>query len=190
MIFRHSRPADVPAVAALFDAARVSMAALGIDQWQNGVPNGDNAAEDVMRGIGRVAEEDGEIIAAYSFIPDGEPDYDRIYDGEWRTDGTSYAAVHRVTVAQHRRGSGISTRMMEEIFREARAGGLLPCGSTPTRGISPCGECWKSMALCIAAWCICAAAPTTAPNGWATKNYWRCSDGLYFTGSVSGVSFG
>ena len=124
MIFRHSRPEDVPAIGMLFDAARVSMAALGIDQWQNGVPNGDNAAEDVMRGIGRVAEEDGEIIAAYSFITDGEPDYDRIYDGEWRTDGTPYAAVHRVTVAQHRRGSGVSTEMMEEIFREARAGGF------------------------------------------------------------------
>ena len=36
MIFRHSRPEDVPQIAALFDAARVSMAALGIDQWQRG----------------------------------------------------------------------------------------------------------------------------------------------------------
>ena len=124
MIFRHSRPEDVPVIAALFDAARVSMATLGIDQWQNGVPNGDNAAEDVMRGIGRVAEEDGVIVAAYSFIPDGEPDYDTIYDGAWLTDGTPYAAVHRVTVAQHRRGGGVSTRMMEEIFREAREGGF------------------------------------------------------------------
>ena len=124
MIFRHSRPEDVPVIGLLFDAARVSMAALGIDQWQNGVPNGNTAAEDVMRGIGRVAEEDGEIIAAYSFIPAGEPDYDTIYVGEWLTADTPYAAVHRVTVAQHRRGSGVSAKMMEEIFREARAGGF------------------------------------------------------------------
>ena len=124
MIFRHSRPEDVPAIAALFDAARVSMATLGIDQWQNGVPCGDNASEDVMQGVGRVAEEDGEIIAAYSFITDGEPDYDEIYDGRWLTDGTPYAAVHRVTVAQHRRGGGVSAQMMAEIFREAQEGGF------------------------------------------------------------------
>ncbi len=124
MIFRHSRPEDVPQIAALFDAARVSMAALGIDQWQRGVPNGDNAAEDVRRGIGRVAEEDGVIVAAYSFLPDGERDYDQIFDGAWQTDGTPYAAVHRVTVAQHWRGRGVSTQMVEQIVAEARAGGF------------------------------------------------------------------
>ena len=124
MVFRHSRPEDVPQIAALFDAARVSMAALGIDQWQNGVPNGDNAAEDVMWGIGRVAEEEGTIVAAYSFLTDGERDYDHICDGAWLTDGTPYAAVHRVTVAQHLRGRGVSIQMIEEIFREARCGGF------------------------------------------------------------------
>lgn len=124
MIFRHSRPEDVAAIAALFDAARPSMAALGIDQWQNGVPNGNNAAEDVMRGIGRVAEEAGTVVAAYSFLTEGEPDYDTIYDGAWLTHNTPYAAVHRVAVAPHLRGQGVSTRMMEEIFREARAGGF------------------------------------------------------------------
>ncbi len=125
MIFRHSRSEDVTAIAALFDAARPSMAALGIDQWQNGVPNGNNAAEDVMCGIGRVAEEAGTVVAAYSFLTEGERDYDTIYDGAWLTENTPYAAVHRVAVAPHLRGQGISTRMMEEIFREARAGGFV-----------------------------------------------------------------
>ena len=124
MLFRHSRPEDVPAIAAVFDAARISMAALGIDQWQNGVPSADNAAEDVKRGIGRVGEEDGAVVAAYSFLSDGEPDYDTIYAGAWLTDHTPYAAVHRVTVAQHLRGRGVSTQMMEQIFAEARAGGF------------------------------------------------------------------
>ena len=124
MLFRHSRPEDVPAIAALFDAARISMAALGIDQWQNGVPCADNAAEDVMLGIGRVAEEEGAVVAAYSFLTDGERDYDTIYEGKWLTEHTPYAAVHRVTVAQHLRGSGVSTQMMEQIFAEARAGGF------------------------------------------------------------------
>lgn len=124
MIFRHSRPEDIPAIAALFDAARVSMAALGIDQWQNGVPNGDNAAQDALCGIGRVIEEAGEIVGAYSFLTEGERDYDTIYDGSWLTNGTPYGAVHRVTVAQHLRGRGVSSRMMEEIFAEARSLGF------------------------------------------------------------------
>jgi GNAT superfamily N-acetyltransferase len=63
-------------------------------------------------------------VAAYSFLTDGERDYDTIYEGKWRTDHTPYAAVHRVTVAQHLRGRGASTQMMEQIFAEARAGGF------------------------------------------------------------------
>ena len=125
MIFRKSVPEDAPAIAALFDAARVSMRALGIDQWQKGVPGLHEAKNDAETGIGRVIEEDGEILAAYSFLTDGEPCYDHIEDGEWKTDGSHYAAVHRVVISAAHRGSGLSTAMVEKIAEEARAGGFV-----------------------------------------------------------------
>ena len=42
---RLAREEDIPAVARLFDQARQALAAAGVDQWQDGYPNG----EDVRR---------------------------------------------------------------------------------------------------------------------------------------------
>lgn len=124
MLFRNATAADVPAIAAMFDAARISMRALGIDQWQKGVPGWENAAADAACGIGRVAEEGGEICAVYSFLSFGEPDYDEISEGAWLSDGSSYAAIHRVTIRQTCRGSGLSSAMVQNMVREAREKGF------------------------------------------------------------------
>lgn len=125
MVFRKAEPSDVPAIAALFDAARQSMRALGIDQWQKGVPGWANAASDAAVGIGRVAEENGEICATYSFLSCGEPDYDEITEGAWLTENGHYAAIHRVTIRETYRGSGLSRMMVQQMVEEAQKGGFL-----------------------------------------------------------------
>ena len=45
---RKTAYADIPAVMTLFDKARQTMAALGIDQWQDGYPFESNIRADVL----------------------------------------------------------------------------------------------------------------------------------------------
>ena len=56
---------------------------------------------------------DGAVVGTFVLILDGEPTYDRIYDGQWGTGDTNcYVAIHRVAVSVARRGSGISTAII------------------------------------------------------------------------------
>ena len=127
MNIRTTTPADIDAVMAIIEEARRTMAALGIDQWQNGSPNRAMIEEDVSLGQGRVVEaEDGTVVGTFALLDDGEPTYDRIYDGAWLTadrdvDGTvAYLAIHRVAIAVSRRGSGISTAIIAYAADAAR----------------------------------------------------------------------
>ena len=47
MEIRKTQATDLAAVMALFDEARGTIAALGIDQWQNGYPSEDVVREDI-----------------------------------------------------------------------------------------------------------------------------------------------
>ena len=55
-------------------------------------------------------------------IDDGEPTYDKIYDGHWLTgdDSRDYIAIHRVAIAVASRGSGASAFMMQYAAELAR----------------------------------------------------------------------
>lgn len=123
MKFRTARPGDEAGINHLYEEAKESMRALGIDQWQRGIPNETTAAADIAAGVARVAEENGRIVAAYTFHPGGEADY-RVIDGAWLTKGEDYAAMHRVAVARDRRGTGLSAAMIRAVFAEARGRGF------------------------------------------------------------------
>jgi len=124
MKFRTARPADAPAVAAVYEEAKGSMRALGIDQWQRGIPGRATAEEDIAAGVTRVAEEDGRILAAFNIVPGGEEDYRHIENGAWLTEGEGYGAVHRVVIAIGARGSGLSTSLVRTAAAEAAARGF------------------------------------------------------------------
>ena len=118
MEIRVTTPADLDAVMAIIEEARGTIAALGIDQWQNGTPNRAMLTRDMAEGLGRVVTLDGEIVGTFALLYGGEPTYDAIYDGRWLTpdrtpDGSvAYIAVHRVAISVAKRGSGISTAMI------------------------------------------------------------------------------
>lgn len=123
MKFRTARPGDEVGMNRLYDEAKESMRALGIDQWQKGVPGVETARSDIAAGVARVAEKDGQIVATYTFVTGGEADY-RTIDGAWLTEGEDYAAMHRVAVAKDCRGSGLSTELVRRVIREARGRGF------------------------------------------------------------------
>ena len=114
MIIRQATIQDTQALDALFAEARATIAALGIDQWQNGYPSLSVVNEDVALHRSYVVEIDGAIVGTFVLITDGEPTYDRIFDGVWLTGNTdNYLAIHRVAVSVSRRGSGLSTAILD-----------------------------------------------------------------------------
>ena len=126
MLIRATTPADVPAVMAIIEEARRTIATLGIDQWQNGSPNEAMILADVKAGQSRVALVNGEVVGTFALIENGEPVYASIEDGTWQTPDRdaagewSYLAIHRVAISVSHRGSGISTAVIRHAEESAR----------------------------------------------------------------------
>ena len=153
MIIRQSQKADLDEIMDVIADARVRIGRLGIDQWQYGYPRRDILEEDIALGRSYVARtEEGELCGVYSLITDGEPTYDRIYEGAWLTgEGRAYAAIHRIAVAGAYCGTGVASQVIAHIFACARENGFVSVrvdthsGNLPMRkmleknGFSYCG---------------------------------------------------
>ncbi len=119
---RKNTAADFDSLIPIFDEARQTIAALGIDQWQNGYPNRAVILSDVEKSQSYCVLVDGVICGTFALIEDGEPTYNKIFDGEWRTgDGRDqYFAIHRVAISVKCRGKGISTEMINYCVEKAK----------------------------------------------------------------------
>ena len=129
MIIRKTTTADLPVVMPIYEEARVSIGALGIDQWQDGYPAEADIAADIANGEAWCVELDGEIVGTFAFLLGGEPDYDVIENGAWLTDSDStaakYATIHRIAVSGARRGCGISTAIVNFTKERAAENGMV-----------------------------------------------------------------
>ena len=98
----------------IFAEARKTIAALGIDQWQNGYPSESVILRDIEKGQSYLCEIEGKICGTFAIIDDGEPTYDKIFDGAWLTgDSRDYLAIHRVAISVSSRGSGLSGKIID-----------------------------------------------------------------------------
>lgn len=115
MLIRKTENFDIIHVMPIFEEARGTIAALGIDQWQNGYPSEAVILADVEKKQSYVCEKAGTICGTFAIIDDGEPTYDKIFDGAWLTgDGRGdYIAIHRVAISVSCRGSGLSGKIIE-----------------------------------------------------------------------------
>jgi RimJ/RimL family protein N-acetyltransferase len=105
MIIRKTKEADLVYIGEIYENAKRFMRESGnVNQWNSGTPNVDTAREDMERGIGYVAEKDGEILAVFMFALGDDPTYAKIYDGAWISDAP-YGVIHRIAVAKQ--GCGI-----------------------------------------------------------------------------------
>jgi GNAT superfamily N-acetyltransferase len=124
MEIKKATPNDVSSMMELFDEARGTIALLGIDQWQNGYPSCEVVNNDISLSRSYVVcEDDGKICGTFVLVDDGEPTYDKIYDGHWSTgdNNKNYLAIHRVAVAVRMRGKGVSTAIIRYAEDFARA---------------------------------------------------------------------
>lgn len=127
MQIRPTTQNDLDAVMSIIEEARRTIAALGINQWQNGSPNRAMIEEDISLGRGRAVTLNGEIVGTFALIFDGEPTYNIIEQGAWslpdrtETGEWSYLAIHRVAVSVASRGTGVSTAIIRYAEDTARA---------------------------------------------------------------------
>lgn len=114
MIIRNSTIDDAQSISALFDEARKTIASLGIDQWQNGYPSKEIIIEDIKLNRSYCVKNNDDLCGTFVLIDDGEPTYDKIFDGEWLSGNETldYVAIHRVAVSVTMRGKGISTSII------------------------------------------------------------------------------
>jgi GNAT superfamily N-acetyltransferase len=114
MEIRRSNHKDTEAIMALFDEARGTIALLGIDQWQNGYPSEEVIFADIEKDQSYLCELDGKVRGTFAMLENGEPTYDKIYDGHWQTgdDSRDYIAIHRVAISVSSRGSGLSGKII------------------------------------------------------------------------------
>ncbi len=136
MEIRRSTRADIPALTDIFCEARATIALLGIDQWQNGYPSCEVIENDIERAQSYSVLSDGEIVGTFALIFDGEPTYDRIFNGNWLRGykKTEYLAIHRVAISVKCRGSGISTKILDFCAERARECGMASLRIDTHRG--------------------------------------------------------
>ena len=121
---RRSLKSDLPALVQIFDEARGTIKALGIDQWQNGYPSMSVIENDIDLSQSFCVEKDGKIVATFALIYNGEPTYDKIYDGNWPTGDTDrYIAIHRVAILVECRGMGIAAQIIKFAADQAKEHG-------------------------------------------------------------------
>lgn len=152
MIIRLSEEKDTDSLLSIFDEARKTIAALGIDQWQNGYPSCDIIENDIKDRISYTVTSNGTPIATFVMLNSGEKTYDRIYGGKWLSGSSdSYIAIHRVAILVSKRGTGISGEIIKHAESYAKALGRQSLridthhGNLPMRkmleknGFSACG---------------------------------------------------
>jgi predicted GNAT family N-acyltransferase len=124
-VIRRTEIKDLGGIMPIFSEARGTIAALGIDQWQNGYPSRSVIEEDIKREQSFCVLSDGKIIATFALLLYGEPTYDEIFEGKWLTGDEKghYIAIHRVAIAISSRGSGISGKIIDFAAEIARSSG-------------------------------------------------------------------
>ena len=139
LTIRDTAVEDIPQLVRLYDLARAAMRAMGTDQWQDGAPNAETALADIRRGISRVVERDGLVIATAAVYVGHEPTYDTIYGGAWQSDAQTYGIIHRIAIDPKCKRQGVGSFIMDRCAALTAAAGfrVLRCdthaGNVPMR---------------------------------------------------------
>ncbi len=121
------RPAEAEDITTILEfvwGAQRRLAERGIDQWQNGYPNRERIENDVLAQVGRVLCIDGRAIAYGVVVYTGESAYNNLQGGSWLTEGTPYATIHRLCVADEEVGKGAGRAFMTLVEKEVALRGV------------------------------------------------------------------
>jgi GNAT superfamily N-acetyltransferase len=122
MEFHVAAAEHLPALCKIVEDAKAQLKRMGVDQWQKGYPTEATWVSDIEKGISWVAVENGEVLGAFMFQTAPEAAYAKI-DGAWLTEGTAYASLHRVCVAESSKGQGVAGELFRYAFKLAKQAG-------------------------------------------------------------------
>lgn len=106
---------DLAEIDEIYKSAKQFMRATGnANQWSTDYPSALDAEWGIENGTSYVCTDGGEVVATFAFGTDGEPTYNKIYEGEWKN-SEPYAYIHRIAVKHH--GRGIVAFCFEECFK-------------------------------------------------------------------------
>lgn len=103
-----SQLADLPALMPIIAQGQRRLHARGVEQWQDGYPTEENIRSDIEQNHCYTMHYDDAIMGVMVISFDGEPTYQRIYEGQWITDGDSYGVVHRMAISDEFVGRGLA----------------------------------------------------------------------------------
>ena len=126
MVYRQATRKEIDRVMQILLDARTRIGRLGIDQWQYCYPTRDIVLDDYDKGRLYVAVDENDVICAVcSVITDGEPTYDKIYDGAWLSGVAKYIAVHRFAVAPDVLRRGVASGVVDFAVAFAKQNGFV-----------------------------------------------------------------
>lgn len=124
MEIRRAELADLGNIMPIIQDAKEYLKEQGIDQWQNGLPDEETILGDITGSEGYLFVEEGEAVGFVVVSFGTDEDYKEIYEGNWITDSSSYAVIHRNAVKAGMRGKGISGEMFRLCEQRAREQGV------------------------------------------------------------------
>ena len=130
MEIRQAFPNEIGAIMTVIESARTALAEAGSTQWQgaDGYPTEETIFDDVLNGQAYVGIVDGQIVSYAAVIVDGDPAYDKIYDGDWKHHNKRYITFHRIAV---RCDTHEKNTVMQHILEKL---GYVYCGKVPIDG--------------------------------------------------------
>lgn len=116
---RKAKLSDLPRIAAVIAQARARIAALGIDQWQDGSPSMATVEADLQAEQGFVLVYNDIVCGYFALLTVEEPAYDQIAE-TWKGAKAVSATIHRVAVCDDVQGKGLGRAMMLDAERIAK----------------------------------------------------------------------
>ncbi|AXQ79158.1 GNAT family N-acetyltransferase [Streptococcus chenjunshii] len=116
MDIRQAFPNEVNQIMTVISSAKQVLAESGSSQWQGDYPNQNDIFDDILQGQGYVGLIEGQIVAYAAVITDGDPAYDKIYDGRWRHSNHRYITFHRIAVLAEVMGQKIGQTFLQGLI--------------------------------------------------------------------------
>jgi len=107
---KKATPADLGQIVRIIEDAKITMREMGIDQWQEGLPDTPLITADIKNGIGYVVRRGREVLGYAALVFDPDPVYDTLV-GKFGAQGQPYATIRRVATCKHAKKCGIASML-------------------------------------------------------------------------------
>lgn len=113
MHVRTSEIKDLSRVMDLINQGKEYFKSHNISQWQNGYPDINTILNDILAGNSYVLSKHSYVYGTMYFNIGIEPNYMRIYKGNWRTIARQYGYIHRLAIDNNHKAHGCAKMLLD-----------------------------------------------------------------------------